>query len=113
MLSTYKKSHLEQKISAYIIKNPKVITFGFWKKRPIFLTKYLDANTEKIDATRRLRLFSQFLKDIKTLSPEQIHQHTTTEFELIFTGYRAHIREEFLQKDRKLFLISTFEKEKK
>ena len=25
MLSTYKKSHLEQKISAYIIKNPKVI----------------------------------------------------------------------------------------
>ena len=75
-ISTYKKSQLEVRIQSYVGKNPKVITFGFWKKRPIFLEKYLEANIGRADATRRLRLFSRFIIDIKRITPEYVHKHS-------------------------------------
>lgn len=114
MLSTYKKSVLEKKIRAYIEKNPKVVTFCFGKKRPVFLTKYLEATLGRIDVTRRLRLFDISIRDLKKALPQNVIQNSENEYAVHMdktkVPYALHIREEIDRKDRKLYLISTFEK---
>ncbi len=115
MLSTYKKSHLEKIIALYIAQNPKIVTFCFGKKRPIFLSKYLEVNRDRTDGTRRLRFFDAAIRYLKNAQPKDVSSYSSTEFEIIWITrsgekFAMHIREESIQKDKKLFLISTFEK---
>ncbi len=112
-MTHYKKSHLEKIIYAYIDKHQKIITFCFGKKRPLYFTKYIDANKSRTDGTKRLWLFELFLKDIWTADSSMVHRHSENEYEIRFSHYVAHIREETIQKDKILFLISTFEKQAK
>lgn len=115
MLYTYKKSYLEKEIDWFIRKYPKIISFCFGKKRPIFLSKYLVANSTRPDGTRRLQLFYEAIDRIKCTHLTEIHRHSENEFEILGITklgkeYAIHIREEILRKDRRLYLISTFEK---
>jgi hypothetical protein len=115
MLSTYKKSYLEKEIDGFIQKYPKIISFCFGKKRPIFLDKYILANATRPDGTRRLQLFYEAIDRIKCANLKEIHRHSENEFEILGTKktgkeYAIHIREDILRKDRRLYLISTFEK---
>lgn len=109
-MTHYKKAYLEKMIRDYVYKHQKIITFCFGKKRPLYLTKYIEATKNRSDATKRLQLFKKILIDIGTATPEMVNKKSATEYEIQFPLYAAHIREEIVQKDKILFLISTFEK---
>lgn len=99
-------------------KNSKVMTFCFGNKRPVFLNKYLESTLDRTDGTFRMRYFAPALDLLKWAQANDIIKHSDTEYEILgicpnWYITAVHVREEIEQKDRKLYLISTFGKGKK
>ena len=102
----------------HIKNNQKVITFCFGNKRPVFLSKYLESTIDRTDGTFRMRYFSPAIEILKNATEINVIKHSENEYEILGLCPNGditaiHIREEMEQKNRKLYLISTFGKNKK
>jgi hypothetical protein len=110
-----KASEITEIVQKFILSQKRVFCFFLGKKRPVFLEKYLDATQNKTDRTLRLRLFFLWLELIKSAdSYTQKNEKWGISYELRRRISEkdtlvVHIREELEQKDKKLFLISTYE----
>lgn len=113
-----KASEVEGIIWRYVKKNRKITTFFLWKKRFVFLDKYLSATQGKPDRTSRMRLFFagiELIKSAKTYKSRDENGLLSYKLRSPISDKAAlvvHIREESLLKDKRLFLISTFESRK-
>lgn len=115
---TEKGKSLEQVIGQYIDKlNGKILFRGLGKKRPVFLSKYIEATKNRTDPTRRFRCFPAALEIIKKvkehdlIAKKRTHLGVSYEFQASTkdgTIVKVHIREEVVENNRRLFLISTF-----
>jgi len=95
----------------------KIIFKGFGQKRPLFLTKYLEAINRR-DGTRRKQKFFAALELLRKVSKHDMtncFKCLNGEISFEFKGITSddilvgvHIREILERKDRKLYLISTF-----
>ena len=109
---------MNQDIKTHISKNSKVMTFCFGNKRPVFLSKYLKSTIDRADGTHRMRYFAPAIEILKNAWEIDIIAHSQSEYEVLGSCPNGditavHIREEIEQKDRRLYLISTFGKGKK
>lgn len=109
---------MTQDIKIQISKNSKVMTFCFGNKRPVFLEKYLESTVDRTDGTYRMRYFAPAIELLRNALENDIIKYSETEYEILGSCPNAdivavHIREETEQKDRRLYLISTFGKGKK
>lgn len=107
---------LNTEIENYIVQKKKVICKGL-NKKPVFLSKYLEATNNRRDKTRRKQKFWPALELITKLKGKNLvyQKHEQKGISYEFKGITpngievsVHIREELIGKDRKLFLISTF-----
>ena len=112
------RSKMTQDIKLHISKNSKVMTFCFGNKRPVFLSKYLESTVNRADGTHRMRYFAPAIELLRNALESDIIKYSETEYEILGSCpntdiIAVHIREEIEQKDRRLYLISTFGKGKK
>ena len=118
-IKTLKSRHtgiaLRKSITAFIQKRQKIVSFLFWSKRPIYLEKFLDAQERRNDKNTRLSYFFAAVELLQRWDNSHMKTHSEDEWEV--TGVlqngkilAVHIREERINNNRILFLISTFEK---
>lgn len=118
-LATQKGKLLDHVIEKEILRREGKIAFrGLGKRRPVFLTKYLEANENRIDKNRRKQKFFAGLELLKRAQLEDMTdkiKEPTGELSFEFKGIApneelvgVHIREVMERKDKKLYLISTF-----
>lgn len=118
-ISTRKGIILKKSIEEYIRAHPKIVSFVFGKKRLIFLGKYIECTENRKDRNRRMQFFTagiELLKSKNISSYEKIIEkqkyiECTSETADGFL-FAVHIREEIENGDRRLYLISTFERNK-
>ena len=118
-ISVRKGTPLKRSIEEYIRSHPKIVSFGFGKKRLIFLTKYLECIENRKDRNRRMQFFTagvELLRSKNISSYEKIieKQKCIECSSETADGYLfgLHVREEITDGDRRLYLISTFERSK-
>ena len=104
-------------IEEYIRAHPKIISFGFQKKKCIFLSKYLECIENRPDRNRRMRFFTSGITLLqsrnidsyeKILDKKKCIECTWETADWYLFG--LHLREEVESWDKKLYLISTFER---
>ncbi len=120
--SLYNRTKLRSAIDEKCRKTKKVLCRAL-NSRPIFLDKYLECLQWKKDQTNRMRLFFCALSLIKEATREDCTDYDKSIegkscFELIGMTkdgviFCVHIREEISGWNKKLYLISCFEKQKK
>ena len=108
---------LYRDIKVYIQKKPTIICKGLNRRR-VLLIKYLDATHGRIDKTRRRQKFRAGVELIQKatatdMTNQIIEPSGDRAFEFKGTTpsgkiVTVHIREEIEDKDRRLYLISTF-----
>jgi hypothetical protein len=113
--STLPPHAIKKDIVCFISKQTKIITFFLGKKRAVFLSKYIDCQDNRRDRSRRYSVFFPCIELLKTSTQDDIISYTQSEWEVLWicpngTTCAAHIREDYIGKDKFLFLISTFEK---
>ncbi len=112
------KSEVVKRIQHYLRITP-YCACKLLKGRKVTLERYLEANTPRKDATKRLRTFFVAIDIIKrSHSGTQRMHNKLREYEIV--GYdstgvevRVHIREEIERGDRILYLISSFSSAKR
>ncbi len=123
-LATQKGKPLDQMIEKEIFRRQGKIAFrGLGKRRSVFLTKYLEATArqKRSSHTRRKRCFFAGLEVIQNARSGDLVMNKETQYGMSYEYHgltpegivvTVHIREEMEGKDKKLFLISTFEGKK-
>ncbi|MDP2104234.1 MAG: hypothetical protein Q8K26_04920 [Candidatus Gracilibacteria bacterium] len=115
-ISSRKGAILEKQIQDFCDHQKRVTCKGL-SKRPIFLGKYLECMLKKRDKTQRMQLFFCAIALFKKVGVLDISSQKIIDgkrcFEFLGVSkcgqeFGIHIREETIEKDKKLFLISTF-----
>ncbi len=115
-ISPHKWALLQKQIQ-YFCDHQKRVICKWLSKRPVFLEKYIEYNQDKRDKTRRMQFFFCAIDLLKQVRIIDITSHKTINgkkcFEFLWKSkcgqeFGVHIREETIDKDKKLFLISTF-----
>jgi hypothetical protein len=106
---------LARNIESFISSRKKVFTYITDKKCPVYLERYIPAQNKRRDKTQRYACFFAGLDIIRKASVWDVVCRQGTEWEILWMTpekeiIAVHIREERIQNDRVLFLISTFEK---
>jgi hypothetical protein len=108
---------LDNEIKDITNKNNNKVICKALNQRPVFLNRYLEASNNRKDKTRRKRLFQVAIELIKRATEDDITSKQKEQFGigyslkgLLLNGMilNVHIREESDNKDKRLFLISTF-----
>ncbi len=107
---------LLRSLGEYIRAHPKIISFGFQKKKCIFLGKYLECIKNRPDRNRRMRFFMAGIELLQSKSIDSYEKIIEKKKCIECNGETAggylfglHLREEIAFWDTRLYLISTFE----
>jgi len=108
---------LTRAIQKFIRQKPKVVCPGL-NRRPVSLTKYLEATQNRSKRVRRRQKFwacIELIGKVKDVDMTDEIKEPTGELSFEFKGITpsgevvgVHIRQEIEGKDKKLYLVSTF-----